>query len=154
MRLLRFVEKNKGITTDELREKLLDISKLGLVEMLIEMVEYHNNNKTEQSKPEPIRITDKLYKTLIKLIADNFVVIGADGRGRKSVYDTEGYIVAVQRILNNYKSNPEQSSSQFNNQLKQLYLRERQRRKDNNEDITNFHKTYIKRGVIYNEPEQ
>ena len=133
---------------------LLDISKLGLVEMLIEMVEYHNNNKTEQAKPEPIRITDKLYKTLIKLIDDNFVVIGADGRGRKSVYDTEGYVVAVQRILNNYKSNPEQSSSQFNNQLKQLYLRECQRRKDNNEDITNFHKTYIKRGVIHNEPEQ
>lgn len=153
MKIVKFLQKNKNLDINELKEKLLDISKVELVEMLIETIQ--NIPTPEQTiKPEPIRITDKLYNTLIKLIDDNFVVIGADGRGRKSVYDTEGYVVAVQRILNNYKSNPEQSSSQFNNQLKQLYLRECQRRKDNNEDITNFHKTYIKRGVIHNEPEQ
>lgn len=153
MRIDKFLQKNKNLDIEQLREKLLDISKLELVEMLVETIQ--NTPTPEQTiKPEPIRITDKLYKTLIKLIDDNFVVIGADGRGRKSVYDTEGYFVAVQRILNNYKSKPEQSTSQFNLQLKQLYLREYQRRKDNNEDITNFHKTYIKKGVIYNEPEQ
>ena len=152
MRLLRFVEKNKGITTDELRERLFDISKLGLVEMLIEMVEYHNNNKTEQSKPEPIKVSAEVYNTLTKLIENNFVVVGADGRGRKSLIqemlDTLGYADAVKKII----EEEGMINSIKNIKLKNLYILEKLRREENGEDITDFQPTQLNRGLIKNKP--
>ena len=153
MRLLRFVERNKDITTDELRERLLDISKLGLVEMLIEMVEYHKNiQKTEQSKPEPIKVSAEVYNTLTKLIENNFVVVGADGRGRKSLIqemlDTLGYADAVKKIIEDEGA----TNSIKNIKLKNLYILEKLRREEKGEDITDFQPTLLNRGLIRNKP--
>ena len=153
MRLLRFVERNKDITTDELRERLLDISKLGLVEMLIEMVEYHKNiQKTEQSKPEPIKVSAEVYNTLTKLIENNFFVVGADGRGRKSLIqemlDTLGYADAVKKIIEDEGA----TNSIKNIKLKNLYILEKLRREEKGEDITDFQPTLLNRGLIRNKP--
>jgi GTP-sensing pleiotropic transcriptional regulator CodY len=140
MKFVEFLQKNKHLSITELREKLLDISKVELVEMLLE---------TTQKEPEqPIKhpITQDVYDTLVKLIDDNFRVISANGRGRKSAFDEMSYADAVKKIL----QQDDKPVSYRNHLLNRLYRRELTIRVGNGEDVTNFKPTQINRGTIIN----
>lgn len=150
MKIVKFLQKNKHLSITELREKLLDISKVELVEMLIETIQ--NIPTPEQTiKPEPIKVSAEVYNTLTKLIENNFVVVGADGRGRKSLIqemlDTLGYADAVKKIVEDNAPN-----SIKNIKLKNLYILEKLRREEKGEDITDFQPTQLNRGLIKNKP--
>lgn len=150
MRIDKFLQKNKNLDIEQLREKLLDISKVELVEMLIETIQ--NIPTPEQTiKPEPIKVSAEVYNTLTKLIENNFIVIGADGRGRKSIIqemlDTLGYAEAVKKIVEDNAPN-----SIKNIKLKNLYILEKLRREEKGEDITDFQPTLLNRGLIKNKP--
>lgn len=150
MRIDKFLQKNKNLDIEQLREKLLDISKVELVEMLIETIQ--NIPTPEQTiKPEPIKVSAEVYNTLTKLIENNFVVVGADGRGRKSLIqemlDTLGYADAVKKIVEDNAPN-----SIKNIKLKNLYILEKLRREEKGEDITDFQPTQLNRGLIKNKP--
>ena len=150
MKIVKFLQKNKNLSITELREKLLDISKVELVEMLIETIQ--NIPTPEQTiKPEPIKVSAEIYNTLTKLIENNFVVVGADGRGRKSLIqemlDTLGYADAVKKIVEDNAPN-----SIKNIKLKNLYILEKLRREEKGEDITDFQPTQLNRGLIKNKP--
>lgn len=150
MKVVKFLQKNKNLDINELKEKLLDISKVELVEMLIETIQ--NTPTPEQTiKPEPIKVSAEVYNTLTKLIENNFVVVGADGRGRKSLIqemlDTMGYADAVKKIVEDNAPN-----SIKNIKLKNLYILEKLRREEKGEDITDFQPTLLNRGIIKNKP--
>lgn len=150
MKIVKFLQKNKNLDIEQLREKLLDISKVELVEMLIETIQ--NIPTPEQTiKPEPIKVSAEVYNTLTKLIENNFVVVGADGRGRKSLIqemlDTLGYADAVKKIVEDNAPN-----SIKNIKLKNLYILEKLRREEKGEDITDFQPTQLNRGLIKNKP--
>ena len=158
MKFVEFLQKNKHLSITELREKLLDISKVELVEMLLETIQ--NIPIPEQTiKPEPIKVSAEVYNTLIKLINDNFSinplvkliddnfrVISANGRGRKSVFDEMSYADAVKKIL----QQDDKPVSYRNHLLNRLYRRELTIRVGNGEDVTNFKPTQINRGTIIN----
>lgn len=151
MKIVKFLQKNKNLDIVQLREKLLDISKVELVEMLIETIQ--NIPTPEQTiKPEPIKVSAEVYNTLTKLIENNFVVVGADGRGRKSLIqemlDTLGYADAVKKII----EEESMINSIKNIKLKNLYILEKLRREENGEDITDFQPTQLNRGLIKNKP--
>lgn len=151
MKIVKFLQKNKNLDIEQLREKLLDISKVELVEMLIETIQ--NIPTPEQTiKPEPIKVSAEVYNTLTKLIENNFVVVGADGRGRKSLIqemlDTLGYADAVKKII----EEEGMINSIKNIKLKNLYILEKLRREENGEDITDFQPTQLNRGLIKNKP--
>lgn len=150
MKIVKFLQKNKNLDINELKERLLDISKVELVEMLIETIQ--NIPTPEQTiKPEPIKVSAEVYNTLTKLIENNFVVVGADGRGRKSLIqemlDTLGYADAVKKIIEDDIPN-----SIKNIKLKNLYILEKLRREEKGEDITDFQPTQLNRGLIKNKP--
>lgn len=151
MKIVKFLQKNKNLDINELKERLLDISKVELVEMLIETIQ--NIPTPEQTiKPEPIKVSAEVYNTLTKLIENNFVVVGADGRGRKSLIqemlDTLGYADAVKKIIEDEGIN----NSIKNIKLKNLYILEKLRREEKGEDITDFQPTQLNRGLIKNKP--
>lgn len=151
MKIVKFLQKNKNLDIVQLREKLLDISKVELVEMLIETIQ--NIPTPEQTiKPEPIKVSAEIYNTLTKLIENNFVVVGADGRGRKSLIqemlDTLGYADAVKQII----EDEGMINSIKNIKLKNLYILEKLRREEKGEDITDFQPTQLNRGLIKNKP--
>lgn len=151
MKIVKFLQKNKNLDIVQLREKLLDISKVELVEMLIETIQ--NIPTPEQTiKPEPIKVSAEVYNTLTKLIENNFVVVGADGRGRKSLIqemlDTLGYADAVKKII----EEESMINSIKNIKLKNLYILEKLRREEKGEDITDFQPTQLNRGLIKNKP--
>ena len=150
MKIVKFLQKNKNLDINELKERLLDISKVELVEMLIETIQ--NIPTPEQTiKPEPIKVSAEVYNTLTKLIENNFVVVGADGRGRKSLIqemlDTLGYADAVKKIVEDNAPN-----SIKNIKLKNLYILEKLRREEKGEDIIDFQPTQLNRGLIKNKP--
>ena len=150
MKIVKFLQKNKNLDINDLKERLLDISKVELVEMLIETIQ--NIPTPEQTiKPEPIKVSAEVYNTLIKLVENNFVVVGADGRGRKSLIqemlDTMGYAEAVKKIVEDNTPN-----SIKNIKLKNLYILEKLRREEKGEDITDFQPTQLNRGLIKNKP--
>lgn len=151
MKIVKFLQKNKNLDINELKERLLDISKVELVEMLIETIQ--NIPTPEQTiKPEPIKVSAEVYNTLTKLIENNFVVVGADGRGRKSLIqemlDTLGYADAVKKII----EEEGMINSIKNIKLKNLYILEKLRREEKGEDITDFQPTQLNRGLIKNKP--
>ena len=151
MKIVKFLQKNKNLDINELKERLLDISKVELVEMLIETIQ--NIPTPEQTiKPEPIKVSAEVYNTLTKLIENNFVVVGADGRCRKSLIqemlDTLGYADAVKKII----EEEGMINSIKNIKLKNLYILEKLRREENSEDITDFQPTQLNRGLIKNKP--
>lgn len=150
MKIDKIIQGLNGKSETELREYLLDIPKTDLVDIIVEMV---NNIPEPKPVQQPTVITQEVYTKLVELITNNFVV-KAEGRGRKSMFDSVGYIVSVRRVLHNYRYNRTLPTAQYNIQLKQLYMKECYRREQNGEDISNFHRTYIKRDVIYNEPPQ
>lgn len=148
MKIVKILQDLSKKEQGDLKEYLLDIPKTELVDIIVEMVD---NQEPPKPQPEPITIETEIYNKLVEVITTNFKP-KVEGRGRKSIFDEVGYVVAVQRVLNNYKHNRTLPTAQYNIQLKQLYLRECYRREKNGEDISNFHRTYIKREVIYNEP--
>ena len=148
MKIVKILQDLSKKEQGDLKEYLLDIPKTELVDIIVEMV---NNQEPPKPQPEPITIETEIYNKMVEVITTNFKP-KVEGRGRKSIFDEVGYVVAVQRVLDNYRHNRTLPTAQYNIQLKQLYLREYYRREKNGEDISNFHRTYIKREVVYNEP--
>lgn len=148
MKIVKILQDLSKKGEGDLKEYLLDIPKTELVEIIVEMV---NNQQPPKPQVEPLTISSEVYYRLVELINLNFKT-KVEGRGRKSVFDEVGYVVAVQRVLDNYKYNRTLPTAQYNLQLKQLYLKEKFRREQSGENVDNFHRTYIKREVIYNEP--
>lgn len=133
------------------------ISNLPMGEIIDTMVELVVNYPQTPSGREQITVSEEVYSRLFALIEENFRT-PVQGRGRKSIFETEGYEVAVNKLIEQFSGGSSISASAYNYRLRLLHKAEKQRRINNGEDVAEVEKlplTYIdtKTGEIINLPQ-
>lgn len=160
MKTQELLKQVKNFDKPQLKEY---ISNLPMGEIIDTMVELVVNYPQTPGGKEQITVSEEVYSRLFALIEENFRT-PVQGRGRKSIFETEGYEVAVNRLIEQYKqqykdkNTPNISASAFNYRLRLLCKAEKQRRINNGEDIAEvatLQPTYIdtKTGEIINLPQ-
>lgn len=167
MKTDELLQQVKNFDKPQLKEYISNLPVGELIDTMVDMVVNYPQTPGDR---EQITVSEEVYSKILDISEQICMIYDANfrtpvqGRGRKSIFEIEGYEVAVNKLIEQYKqqykdkNTPIISASAYNYRLRLLRKAEKQRRINNGEDVAEVEKlplTYIdtKTGEIINLPQ-